>query len=104
MPSTLEEVGWHIAHLLSEFQKSHTEKGSNSYEGANFREYGMSLGPQQVLQAKNIIVIISGEKKRELTKQLLSYTSFNPEFPLSIIYHPKVFDRVEIFLTEDVLK
>lgn len=101
MPGVPEEIGWHIAHLTPEFRQAHT-KESGAYEGADFREYGMSLGPQQVLAAKNIVVIISGEKKRELTKRLLSSDSFNPEFPLSIIYHPKVKARVEIYITNDV--
>jgi len=104
MPGMSEQTGWHISHLIPEFRQSHTQEGSSSYEGANFREYGMSLGPQQVLNAKHVIVIISGEKKRELGKKLLSYKSFDPEFPLSIIYHPKVADRVEVFLTKDVLE
>lgn len=103
MPGTPLSIGWHIAHLIPEFRQAHTVKGSNSYEGATFREYGMSLGPQQVLNAKYVIVIISGKKKRGLSKQLLSYNAFDPEFPLSIIYHPSVKDRVQIFLTEDVL-
>ncbi len=101
MPGTNENVGWHIAHLIPEFRQAHTQQGSQSFEGANFREYGMSLGPQQVLSAKNVVVIISGDKKRDLAKELLSYDSFDPEFPLSIIYHPKVRDRVEVYLTED---
>ncbi|HVZ67399.1 MAG TPA: 6-phosphogluconolactonase [Patescibacteria group bacterium] len=103
MPGTSEETGWHIAKLLDEFKQAHTQKGSQSYEGAKFRNYGMSLGPQQVLEAENVVVIISGEKKRELAKQLLSYKSFDSEFPLSVIYHPQVRDRVSIYMTEDVL-
>ena len=62
MPGTILENSWHIAHLIQEFRQVHTQKGSGSFDGANFREFGMSLGPQQVLHAKNIIVIISGEK------------------------------------------
>jgi 6-phosphogluconolactonase/glucosamine-6-phosphate isomerase/deaminase len=103
MPGTHESTGWHIAHLIPEFRQAHTQHGSKSYEGAHFSEYGMSLGPQQVLKAKNIVVIISGGEKQTLAKQLLSYSSFDSEFPLSIIYHPKVIDRVEIVFTEDVL-
>lgn len=103
MSGTLEETGWHIAHLTPEFGQSHTEQGSQSYTGAHFRKYGMSLGHQQVLAAKNVIVIISGEKKKELTKQLLAYNTFNPTFPLSIIHHPKIRDCVEIYMTEDTV-
>jgi 6-phosphogluconolactonase/glucosamine-6-phosphate isomerase/deaminase len=103
MPGTQEHVGWHVAHLLSEFKQAHTEKGSTSYAGATFTEYGMSLGPQQVLSAGKVVVIISGEKKKELTKELKSYSSFNPAFPLSIIYHPNISDRVEMYITEDVV-
>jgi 6-phosphogluconolactonase/glucosamine-6-phosphate isomerase/deaminase len=103
MPDTPESTGWHIAHLTPEFRQTHTQQRSASYAGAYFREYGMSLGPRQVLKAKNVVVTISGNKKRELTKQLFSFSSFNSEFPLSIIYHSELRDRVEIFLTEDVL-
>lgn len=104
MPDTPFERSWHIAHLTPEFQKTHTQMGSKSYPGAHFQEFGMFLGPQQVLKAKNVVVIISGEKKRELTKQFLSYNSFHPEFPLSIVYHPDITDRVKIILTKDVSK
>lgn len=103
MPGDPEETGWYVTRLLDEFKQTHTQKGSQSYEGANFRDFGMSLGPQQVKDSKNVVVIISGEKKRELTQQLLSYDSFNPEFPLSIIYHPDVRGKVAIYMTEDVL-
>jgi len=102
MPGTPEQTSWHIAHLIPEFRQAHTQQGSKSYEGANFREYGMSLGPQQVLNAKNILVIISGGEKRELARELLSHRSFVPEFPLSIIYHPQTIDKTTIYLTEDV--
>jgi 6-phosphogluconolactonase/glucosamine-6-phosphate isomerase/deaminase len=101
MPNTPEETGWHIAHLIPEFRQAHTQQGSQSYEGANFREYGMSLGPQQVLNAKDVVVVVTGEKKRDLVKELRSHDSFDPAFPLSIIYHPQVRDRVQIFITPD---
>ena len=102
MPGTLENTGWHIAHLTDEFKQAHTQLGSQSYEGARFGEYGMSLGPQQVFSAKNVVVIISGEKKRELARQLLSYKEFVQDFPLSIIHHPKVSEKTIIYATEDV--
>ena len=103
MPGTEEKTGWHVAHLTPEFRQAHTQKDSQSYSGAHFREYGMSLGPQQVLTAKNVVVIISGEKKRALAKELLSYDSVKQDFPLSIIYDPQVKKRVQIFMTKDVL-
>jgi 6-phosphogluconolactonase/glucosamine-6-phosphate isomerase/deaminase len=103
MPGTPIETGWHIARLTPEFKQVHTNAKSESYSGASFREYGMSLGPQQVLQAKNVIVIISGQYKQTLTNQLLRYSAFDPDFPLSIIYNEAVRNRVQLFLTEDVL-
>jgi 6-phosphogluconolactonase/glucosamine-6-phosphate isomerase/deaminase len=102
MPGTSETTGWHVAHLIEELRQIHTQAGSKSYEYAHFREYSMSLEPQQVLSAKNVVVIISGEKKRQLTEQLLAYKEFDPEFPLSIIYHPGISGRVQIFIQEDV--
>lgn len=62
----------------------------------------MSLGHKQVLEAKNIVVVITGANKRELAKDLLSRDSFGPEFPLSIIHHPKVRKKTEILLTKEV--
>ena len=102
MPNTTEATGWHIAHLIPEFRQAHTQTGSQSYEYARFREFGMSLGPQQVIAAKNVVVIISGEKKRQLAEQLLAFKEFDPTFPLSIIYHPKVAERVQLFIQKDV--
>ncbi len=84
----------------SEFKQYHETK---AYKDSHFRDYGMSLGPQQVLNTKHVVVIISGEKKKDLAQELLSRDSFDPEFPLSIIHHPKVWDRVEVYLTEDVV-
>lgn len=102
MPGTAEATGWHVAHLIPEFRQAHTQVGSHSYENAHFREFGMSLGPQQVLSAKNIVVIVSGKKKQQLTEQLLGLEEFDPAFPLSIIYHPKIIERTQVFIQEDV--
>jgi len=103
MPGTPLETGYHAARISPKVITQHVEKGG-PYENSNFGERGMSLGPKQVLSAKNVVVIISGEQKRDLARELLSHDSFNPEFPLSIIYHPEVKDRVEIYMTEDVVK
>lgn len=100
MPGAEIQKGWHISRLLPEFQHYHEGMG---YEGSKFREFGMSLGPLQVLLAKNVIVIISGERKKELAEELFSHDSFDPQFPLSIIYHPQVRDRVQIFITQDAV-
>ncbi len=103
MPGTSVKTGWHITKLTPEFRQSHTGKASTSYMGAKFREYGMSLGPRQVLDATHVIVVISGPAKRQLTQKLLSYTNFDPAFPLSIVHHPEVNERVSLYITEDVL-
>lgn len=103
MPGTPLETGFHIAKLIPQLAQTHTRKGSQTYESARFRDYGMSLGPQQVLSAKNIILMITGKNKKELTQQLLSYNSFNPKFPISIIYHPDVSGKTQVLITKDVL-
>lgn len=103
MPGTPLETGWHTAHLIPEFRQAHTASGSQSYAGAVFREYGMSLGPQQVLAAKNILVIISGKGKRQLTQELFSYNHFDPSFPISIVHHPDIKERVQFYVTRDVV-
>jgi 6-phosphogluconolactonase/glucosamine-6-phosphate isomerase/deaminase len=102
MPGTEKTVGWHIACLTPEFRQSHTQKDSQSYAGAEFREFGMSLGPQQVLSSKRVIVIISGAKKHDLSERLFTHQRFDPKFPLSIIFDRQVTDRVQVFITEDV--
>jgi glucosamine-6-phosphate deaminase len=102
MPGTPLDVGWHIARLTPEFRQVHTQPGSQSYSGATFREFGMSLGPQQVLAAGAVLVMISGRQKQRLARQLLSYDRFDPNFPLSIIHHDDVQARVSLFITEDV--
>ena len=102
MPSIPIETGYHAARVTHKVITQHTEKGGVA-EGADFNEQAMSLGPKQVVGAKHIVIIISGVNKRELTKQLFSYTSFDPAFPMSIIFHPKVKNKVQIFLTRDVL-
>jgi 6-phosphogluconolactonase/glucosamine-6-phosphate isomerase/deaminase len=101
MPSTKETVGFHISELMESYKKRHETSGS--FKDSQFQKSGMSLGPRQVLEAKNVIVIVNGERKREVTKELLSSDSFHPEFPLSIIYHPVVYKKVKIFLTPEVL-
>ena len=103
MPNTPIETGWHIAHLSPEFRQTHTNKESKSYAGAHFRDYGMSLGPQQVLNAKHVIVIVSGKAKAALTKDLLAFEDFNPSFPLSIVCHPSIKQRVQFYITNDTL-
>jgi 6-phosphogluconolactonase/glucosamine-6-phosphate isomerase/deaminase len=103
MPGTPLSYGWHIAELTEDFKTSHTSTHSNSYAGASFRNYGMSMGPQQVLEADEVVVIISGEKKKALYKELAEYRQFSAEFPLSVIYHPKVSNRVTVYVTTDVV-
>lgn len=103
MPGTALEKGYHAAHVSPKVVTQHIERGG-AYEDSGFSEQGMSLGPQQVLSAKNVVVIISGENKKALAQELFSHDSFDPEFPLSIIYHPKVKDRIKIFVTEDVIE
>jgi 6-phosphogluconolactonase/glucosamine-6-phosphate isomerase/deaminase len=102
MPGTPLNVGWHVARLTTMFQQVHTEPGSGSYEGASFREYGMSLGPQQVLTAGEVLVIVSGYQKHDLAERLLAYDGFDPAFPISVIYDERVAPRVTLFITEDV--
>lgn len=104
MPGTPLNTGWHIASLTDEFKKQHTHSSSQSFAGATFREYGMSLGPQQVLQAKNVIVVISGSHKSKLTQQLFNYDEFEPSFPLSIVHHIDVKGRVQFYITPDVIE
>ncbi|GEM_PF-5395807 len=62
----------------------------------------MSLGHKQVLEAKNIVVMVTGESKKELAKELLSYDSFNPNFPLSIIHHPIMKAKTQLLLSQEV--
>ncbi len=103
MPGTSLATGFHITKLIPELAQIHTRNESKSYAGAKFREYGMSMGYEQVISAKNIIVIITGQNKKQLAKELFHHKEFSGDFPLSIIHHPKVFPKTHIFLTTDVI-
>ncbi len=101
MPGTPLNTGWHVAELIGEFKQVHTQQGA--YAGATFRTHGMSLGPQQVLAAEHVVIIVSGVAKKDLVRQLFSFSDFDAEFPLSIVHHPDVRERVEFYLTPDTL-
>lgn len=103
MPGTSLETGFHVTKLIPELAQAHTKKGSQSYEGAQFREYGMSLGPKQVLGARNIVVMITGQSKCELAQELLNYGSFDQNFPLSIIHDPSVQAKTHLLISREVL-
>lgn len=102
MPGTPLETDFHIARLIPQLAQTHTRKGSQTYKGAQFSSYGMSLGPKQVVTAKNIILMITGSNKKELARQLFAHDSFDPEFPISIIYNPLVAPKTHVLLTKDV--
>jgi len=101
MPGTPLVQGYHTTRINPKVVTQHVDK-NGPYQGSDFGNSGMSLGPKQVLGAKHIVITISGENKRELAKQLFSYKSFEPVFPMSIIFHPQVKEKVQIFLTKDV--
>jgi 6-phosphogluconolactonase/glucosamine-6-phosphate isomerase/deaminase len=63
----------------------------------------MSLGPQQVLEAAHVAVIVSGAKKRDLVQEFQRCTSFDSGFPLSIVYDRANQDATELFVTPDAL-
>ncbi len=103
MPSTDLSVGWHVAELSEEFRSAHTGPGAGgAYEGATFRWYGMSLGPRQVLDAEEVIVLVSGRHKHDLAADLLARQAFDPSFPLSVIWHPAVRNRTTVYVADDV--
>ncbi|MGH3430085.1 MAG: hypothetical protein ACRDQZ_21370, partial [Mycobacteriales bacterium] len=58
--------------------------------------------PQQLVEARRVVVIASGLSKRSLVMRLLGMRSFEEEFPLSAIHHPDIRDRVTLFLTNDI--
>ena len=101
MPGTPDSTGWHVAHLQNEFRHAHTAADSKSYAGARFREFGMSLGPQQVLEASEVRVIASGPKKASLVRHLLDIPMFSSQFPISIIHHPNIQQKVTVMITAD---
>jgi glucosamine-6-phosphate deaminase len=103
MPGTEENIGYHKTRLMNEFRQVHTNIQSQSYPGVEFRELGMSFGPKQLRAAKKIVVMISGERKRTVLGQLLKLDKFQPNFPISIIYHPEVKKKVELLYTKDAV-
>lgn len=103
MPGTGINTGWHVTKLTDEYRDVHTRPGSASYEGARFRHHGMSLGPQQILRAAAVIVVVSGGHKSALFRRLTERQEFDADFPLSVIHAPAVRERVTLIITPDVL-
>lgn len=103
MPGTDISVGFHVAELSALLTTMHTASSSLSFPKAHFRKTGMSIGPQQVLGAKQVFVIASGNAKAKAVSQLLKLTEFHKEFPISIVKHPLVRERVHLCFTEDTV-
>lgn len=103
MPGIKIDVGFHVTELIPELGEMHTKKGSKSYEGAKFNRYGMSLGPKQLRKAKNIVVMITGESKKDLVSKLMSMNKFDEEFPISVIYHPDVAQKTKLLVSREVV-
>jgi 6-phosphogluconolactonase/glucosamine-6-phosphate isomerase/deaminase len=101
MPGTAVSTGFHVSKLSAALSELHTKPSSISYPNATFRKRGMSLGPLQVLEAKNVFVIASGKSKAKAASELLSLNDFNIGFPISIVHHPNVRDRVQFCYTND---
>ncbi|WP_343670491.1 galactosamine-6-phosphate isomerase [Chitinophaga sp.] len=54
-------------------------------------QYGLTLGMAEILQAKQIVLLISGEKKKEIAYKLLSSKSVTTILPASFVWlHPHV--------------
>jgi 6-phosphogluconolactonase/glucosamine-6-phosphate isomerase/deaminase len=103
MPGTSLNKGWHVTKLSAAFRQIHTAADSQSYSNATFREYGMSLGPRQVLDAREVILIASGARKRDLFQRLMQLSAPDSEYPISIVHDRSLTDRVHIYVTPDVL-
>lgn len=103
MPGVDLTIGFHVAELSALITELHTNPFSSSFPNAQFRKKGMSLGPSQVLTAKNVFVIASGKAKTNAVSQLLALSDFRKEFPISIVHHSLVRDRVQFCFTSDCL-
>ncbi|SFW85264.1 galactosamine-6-phosphate isomerase [Chitinophaga sancti] len=54
-------------------------------------KYGLTLGMAEILQAKQIILLISGEKKKDIALKLLSSKRVTTSLPASFVWlHPNV--------------
>jgi galactosamine-6-phosphate isomerase len=75
----------HVA-PLSAASLSHAMLG----ERASRPRYGLTLGMADLLQAKEILLVVSGESKREPLRRLLQ-PEISPAFPASFLWlHPRV--------------
>lgn len=55
-------------------------------------KYAISMGMEDIFNAKTIIVLASGECKREVVKRILEEKEIYPEFPASFLHlHPNVY-------------
>jgi glucosamine-6-phosphate deaminase len=59
---------------------------------------GITLGLKQILEARTVVLIASGEKKKPIIKELLADKEFNPSIPVSSLWqHP----NCHLFADED---
>jgi glucosamine-6-phosphate deaminase len=49
-------------------------------------EHGVTVGLGTIASARRLLLVLHGPDKRAATERLLSYQSFDPEWPASIVH------------------
>jgi glucosamine-6-phosphate isomerase len=66
--------------------------GKKYFEIDQKLDKGITLGLKQILEARTIILIASGQKKKSIVKTLLDNENVDPSFPVSSLWqHPNCF-------------
>ena len=82
-PAAFLQPGCHVAQLSSTTLQHTMVAAANSQP-----HYGLTLGMADILQARMILLLISGSAKRDITRELLSQR-VTPELPASFLWlHP----------------
>lgn len=69
------------------------EANSRFFDSADdVPKYAISMGMEDVFNAKTLVVLASGKNKHEVVKRLVEETTIYPEFPASMLHlHPNVY-------------
>lgn len=77
------------------------EANSRFFDSAeDVPKYAISMGMEDVFNAKTLVVLASGKKKHEVVKRILEEDKIYPEFPASLLHlHPNCY----LFVDEDAI-
>ena len=87
-PGTPEDKGAHLA----EIHPQTAAVAQKYFSGEKKVEQGLTLGWDNLMKAKRIILVVNGKHKAEVVRQLIHTTKPDINFPASVLRkHPNVY-------------